>query len=492
MRYKQWNVRGAVGLAGLFHFLHSCALGSLVPFLTLYFRYLGLTAAMTGTIMASKHFVALLWRPTSSVLARHYNKRRMVIMLCLIFSAVVPLMLLLFPPTGISTESGSCNISQLNANQVPLETKGNVKELHHNEFLGNLKVMDAQHQMFFLVMIIVCLWEVMAAPVEWTADDGLHEYLDFVDATDRHRAVQYWKLLGAAGGVGKAGILVSFLYCLIGTVLHFYTYAAFMVLTASVAALLPLYRHKRERVPGVGWKAVKLVQGDPRALLCAISALLTGMAGSAVSDFILWQMQNHNATELQMGIILGLTPLCQAVLTPLNGTLTRLLKCHGRMLLLCIIGFSLQCLCYSLLWTPWAALPAQLLAGLSTGALLWSMEAQCMDIASPGTERAVQRVFEAFSLDLGAGLGSLAGGLVVEKFGVVVLFQGTAAMLALWGVALAVLQWRIPRQQKINYSRLLVADASEMSESDSEQETDWLEKAMEEDKGNNNWRRQEK
>ncbi|XP_026859172.2 major facilitator superfamily domain-containing protein 6-like [Electrophorus electricus] len=580
MRYKQWNVRGAVGLAGLFHFLHSCALGSLVPFLTLYFRYLGLTAAMTGTIMASKHFVALLWRPTSSVLARHYNKRRMVIMLCLIFSAVVPLMLLLFPPTGISTESGSCNISQLNANrtkfghttldlrttpqkftrslvfsteheersakafsgteavaenvsayfnaqsiaaglnatvhdidiEVPLETKGawtrpgerrsrslnklkkkqNVKELHHNEFLGNLKVMDAQHQMFFLVMIIVCLWEVMAAPVEWTADDGLHEYLDFVDATDRHRAVQYWKLLGAAGGVGKAGILVSFLYCLIGTVLHFYTYAAFMVLTASVAALLPLYRHKRERVPGVGWKAVKLVQGDPRALLCAISALLTGMAGSAVSDFILWQMQNHNATELQMGIILGLTPLCQAVLTPLNGTLTRLLKCHGRMLLLCIIGFSLQCLCYSLLWTPWAALPAQLLAGLSTGALLWSMEAQCMDIASPGTERAVQRVFEAFSLDLGAGLGSLAGGLVVEKFGVVVLFQGTAAMLALWGVALAVLQWRIPRQQKINYSRLLVADASEMSESDSEQETDWLEKAMEEDKGNNNWRRQEK
>ncbi|XP_076844705.1 major facilitator superfamily domain-containing protein 6-like isoform X2 [Brachyhypopomus gauderio] len=486
-------------------------------------------------------------------------------------------MLLLFPPTGVSTESGSCNVSQLRTNhtefgsttldpratpqkfitplvfstkngsaeevftgsehgpaltenastysstqdvndtiremdrQEPLVTnetrtpprerrsrsvgkqkeKQKVKQSHRSEFLGSLKVMDAQHQMFFLVMIIVCFWEVLAAPLEWTADDGLHEYLDFVDATERHRAVLPWRLLGAAAGVGNTGILVSFLYCLIGTVLHFYAYAALMVLTVPVATLLPLYRHKRERVPGVWWKALKLVQGDSRALLCAFTALLTGMAGSAVSDFFLWQMQDHNATELQMGITVGLVPLFQVILAPLNGTLTRLLKCHSRLLLLGITGLSLQCLYYSLLWTPWAAPPVQLLAGFSTGALLWSVEAQCMDIASPGTERALQRVFEALSMDLGAGLGSVAGGLVVERFGVMVLFQGTAAILAAWAVALGVLQWRIPRQRKINYSCLLAADASEMSESDSEQETDWLEKAMEEDKGNNNWRGQD-
>ncbi|XP_072550051.1 major facilitator superfamily domain-containing protein 6-like [Salminus brasiliensis] len=578
---KQWDVRGAVGLAGVFHFLHCCASGCLLPFLTLYLRHLGLTAAMTGIVMAVRHLVALTWRHVSSTLARRHNKRRMVIICSVILSAIAPLVLLLFPPTGTSTESGRCNISQLNANHtiypttlepqttphkfstpimrfteshaeseyrpaqaintLPYSSTQGTADMHtveassdktsskrdgqgplemqtaqvhspervgrslrkreekqegidmvRSEFLGSLKVMDAQHQMFFLVIIIVSVWEVMAAPLEWTADDGLHEYLDFVDATDRHGTVKPWRLLGTAGGMGSTGILVSILYCLTGTVLHFYAYAMLMLVIVPIAALLPLYRHKRERLPGSGLKALQLVRGDSRALLCAVSALLTGMAGSVVSDFLLWQMQDRSATELQMGITLALAPLCQVTFAPLNRTVTRFLKSHGRLLLLAILGLCLQCLYYSFLWTPWAAVPAQILAGLSTGALWWSVEAQCVDIASPGTERAVYRVFETLSLDLGAGIGSLVGGFVVQTFGLGVLFQGTAVMLALWCIALAVLQWRIPRQRRINYSRLLAADASEVSESESDQDNDWLEKAMEEDKGNNNWRRLDK
>lgn len=575
---KQWDVRGAVGFAAFFQFLYSCAIGCLLPFLTIYFRHLGLSAGMTGTIMAVKHIVGLVWRPLSCILARRHNKRRVVIVGSLICSGAVALALLLFPPTGKSTESRSCNISQLNAvhelSSTTLKPKttlqkfsppvvysieykmrpfqehnntehhvpsvpDNISALHNNqstnvtptsiqsdrqesmktnkvqtpspgkrrrsltkreqkqqvageiqyEFLGSLKVMDMQHQIFFLVMFIIILWEILAAPLMWTADDGLHEYLDLVDATERHRAVKPWRLLGAAGGMGCSGILVSILYCVIGTVLHFYTYALLMVLTVPLAALLPLYRHKREHVPGAGLKALHLVRGDSQALLCTITAVFTGMAGSAVSDFLLWQMQDHNATELQMGITLAVMPLCQAAFAPLNGCLTRLLKFHGRLLPVAVMGLSLQCLSYSFMWTPWTILPSQVLAGMSIGALWWSLEAQSVDIASPGTELAVKRVFEALYLDLGAGLGSVAGGFVVQKFGIKVLFQGTAALLGAWCIILAILQWRIPRQRRINYSRLLAADASEMSESESEQDNDWLEKAMEEDKGNNNWRR---
>lgn len=580
IRSKQWDVRGAVGLAGFFHFLHACASGCLLPFLTLYLRHLGLTAAMIGIIMATRHLVALVWRPLCSTLARRHNKRRMVIIVSVICSAAAALMLLLFPPTGASVKSERCNVSQLDANHTvykfdfttqgpqkfpPLavntkEPKLRITEEHtdsesrpaleinatysdiqnnsetrtlgsnatnslrdgqealeastvpipppdrraerelkqedmetvYSEFLGSLKVMDAQHQMFFLSMIVVGVWEVMAAPLEWTADDGLHEYLDFVDATDRHGSVKPWRLLGTAGGIGSTGILVGILYCLIGTVLHFYAYAMLMVVMVPVAALLPLYRHKRERLPGGGLKALQIVRGDSRALLCAITALLTGMAGSAVSDFLLWQMQDHSASELQMGITLALAPLCQAVFSPLHGRVARLLKSHGHLLLLGTLGLSLQSLYYSFLWTPWAALPAQLISGLTNGALWWSVEAQCADIASPGTERVVYRVFESLSVGLGAGLGSLVAGFAVQSFGLGVLFQGTAVMLALWCTALAALQWRIPRQRRINYSRLLTADASEVSESESDQENDWLEKAMEEDKGNNNYRRLDK
>lgn len=527
---KQWNVKGAMRLAGTFHFLHSCASGCLLPFLTLYFRHLGLTATMTGIIMASRHLLALVWRPISSVLARQYDKRRAVVMGSLFSSALVVLIILLFPSAGLKAESGRCNASQLNVKVAEdgggFTTLENVPQLNatmysvnntnvvtepsndaditeytptpvssnftrsvrkvrslqeehaHSEFLGSLKVMDAQHQMFFLVLIVTGFWEFTAVPLEWTADDGLYEYLDFVDATDRHRSAKIWKQLGAAFGNGGVGILVTGLYCLTGTTAEFYSYAILMILTVPSAALLPLYLRKRERRTSGGFKALQLVHGNSQALLCAVTVVLTGMASSVVSDFLLWQMQDHNATETHMGISLALAHFSQVGFVPLAGRLVRFLKYHGWLQVLAVMTLSLQCLYYSFLWGPWAVIPAQLLAGFSTGAMWWSVESQCEDIATPGTEKTVFRVFELLSLELGAGIGSLMAGFVVQKFGLNVLFQGTALILVLWGIALALLKWKIPRQRRINYSRLLAADMTEMSESDSDQEKDWLETAM--------------
>lgn len=525
---RQWNVKGAMRLAGAFHFLHSCGSGCLLPFLTLYFRHLGLTPTMTGLIMASKHLLALVWRPISSVLARQYDKRRAVIVGSLLSSALVVLILLLFPPAGLEGESGRCNASQPsasptqhqfttaqlnatvysvdrtadmtedNSEYTPTPARSNtssvrrVRSPHHQEenpraeFLGSLKVMDAQHQMFFLVLIVMGFWEFTAVPLEWTADDGLYEYLDFVDATDHHRGVKVWKHLGAAVGNAGVGILVTSLYCLTGTTAEFFSYSVLMFLTVPAAALLPLYLRKRERPTSGGFKALQLVHGNSQALLCAVTVVLAGMASSAVSDFLLWQMQDRDATEIHMGVSLALANFTQIGFTPLAVRLARFLKYHGWLLVLAVLSLSLQCLYYSFLWGPWAVIPAQILAGFATGALWWSVASQCEDVATPGTEKTVLRLFEVLSLELGAGLGSLTSGFVVQKFGVKVLFQGTAVILALWSVVLALLKWKVPRQRRINYSRLL-ADTSEMSESESDQEKDWLETALEGPRQTNKW-----
>lgn len=529
---KQWNVKGALRVAGVFNFLHSCGSGCLLPFLTLYFRHLGLNASMIGIIMASKHLLALVWRPFSSVLARQYDKRRTVIVGSLLSSALVVLTLLLFPSAGIQAESGRCNASQPDADPTPLlatleQTTGpsqsnasvysenqtsistvdfnttvslnwsarGLKSLKkeedlHTEFLGSLKVMDAQHQMFFLVLIVMVLWECMAAPLEWTADDGLYEYLDFVDATDRHTGVKVWKQLGAAFGNCAVGVLVTSLFCLTGASVEFYSYTTLMILTVPAAALLPIYLRKRERLTSGGFKALQLVHGNSQAILCAITVVLMGMVSSAVSDFLFWQMQDCGATEIHMGISLALVHISQTGFAPLSGNLSRFLKYHGWLLVLAVVSLAMQCLYYSFLWSPWSVIPAQLLAGFSTGALWWSITSQSEDIATPGTEKTIFRLFEALSLELGAAFGSLAAGFVVQKFGVMVLFQGAAVLLALWSSALAVLKWKIPRQRRINYSRLLAAD-TEMSESDTDQEKDWLETAMEDDRGKTSgqWKR---
>lgn len=569
-------------MAGTFNFLCSCAKACLLPFLTLYFRQLGLTPAMTGIVMGTKHFITLVWSPAASLLSKHYNKRRAVICSSVVFSAAAALLLLLIPHTDMhawtcnasdphvgppqnpsdvlsvnitgpvtshpkphvsqslvthlpdadrkapvianetsphhhhhhnhshTTESPLLYAPQKNESKVlessssslatPVRNKrselkseqqtGEKKDESSLGFLGSLKVMDTQHQLFFLILIIMCVWEVASAPLEWNVDDGLYEYLDFADASDRYSSTRVWGVLGAACGVGVTGLLVSRLACLIAaqtsrSVVHFYCYASLAFLVLPLAMSLPLYLNKkRNRTSGL-LKALQLVRGSPQAVLCVFTTLLVGVANSAIDNFLLWQMQDRGSSELHMGLSLALALLSQAAFPLMAGRVSRLLG-PRRMLAVGAASLGLQCFYYSFLWGAWAALPAQVLSCFSSGALWWAVKLQCEDIATPGAERSVRRVYKSLSIHLGSALGSLAGGFVAQSIGLTWMFRGLAMVLMVWCVCLPLLQWKAPHHRRINYSRLLAADASEASDSESEQERDWLDKAMENDKSNNN------
>lgn len=286
---------------------------------------------------------------------------------------------------------------------------------------------------------------------------------------------------------------MSQLRCLVAyqtprSAVHFLCYAALAVLALPAAACIPLYLNKkRDRANGL-FKAVQLVRGSPRAALCAVTALLVGVAASAVDNFLLWQMQDHGSSELHMGPSLALAVLSHAAFPLLAGRVSKLLS-PERVLVVGAVSLGLQCFYYSFLWAPWAALPAQVLSCFSGGALWWAVKVQCAEVATPGAERSVSKLYSALSLHLGSGLGSFAGGFVVQRFGLTWLFRGAAVCVMAWCVCLPLLQWKAPRQRRINYSRLLAAGASEASDSESEQERDWLEKAMEDDRSNNNYGR---
>lgn len=555
-RSRQIDVTRALALAGTFTFLCSCARSCVLPFLTLYFRELGLTPAMTGVVLGSRHLVTLVWSPAAGLLSRHYNKRRAVISGSLVFSAAAALILLLVPSAGVHTQPPTCNTSHLRASpsqslgesllrsstsaaltlqnpesrvtvsaavsanrpgsqnisvdlgadssSVPQPVAAPVRrrrsqvtdlpdeaaEETHFDFLSSLKMMDSQHQLFVLVLIIVSVWELLSAPLDWTADDGLYEYLDFADAADRYSGTGVWGLLGAACGAGGAGLLVSQLSCLIAehtsrSVVHFYCYASAAALALPVAACLPLYLNRKQDRANRLLKAAQLVRGSPRALLCAVTTLLVGVCGSAVDNFLLWQMQDHGSDELHMGVSLAVALLSQAAFPLLAGRVSKLLS-PGRILTVGAASLGLQCFYYSFLWGPWAVLPAQVLSCLSGGALWWAVNVQCEDVATPGAERSVSRVFGSLSLHLGRGVGSVAGGFVAQRLGLPWLFRGAAVALMLWSVCLPLLQVRAPRQRRINYSRLLAA-ASEGSDSESEQERDWLDKATQDNRSNSNY-----
>nr|XP_035950554.1 major facilitator superfamily domain-containing protein 6-like [Halichoerus grypus] len=345
--------------------------------------------------------------------------------------------------------------------------------------------LEGLRRTFLLSLGSLVFWELLTAPLEQVADDSLYEYLDFVDATDRYRSLWIWRLLGMSAGVCGISALVGQLECVLRTngprgVLHFYGYSlvSTLALLVSIAFPVPVCRRREPSCKMV--KALSLVGGDPRLILLALTVFLIGAASSTVQNFLFWYMEDHGSSELVMGFSVALGLLGEILLHPFKATLLRKLSRVGT------VGLGLGCLAaqllyYSFLWSWWSVLPAQILSAISNGALWWAVKASVEDLATPGTERPLGAMFRGHIYGGGSSLGSVVGGFVASSFSLAVLYQACCVVLVLWLALFLSIQPRLPQEQKINYSKLLVMEASDTSDSEQGTEGDWLVKAMREE-----------
>uniref|UniRef100_A0A8D2IW69 Major facilitator superfamily domain containing 6 like n=1 Tax=Varanus komodoensis TaxID=61221 RepID=A0A8D2IW69_VARKO len=577
---SQWDVNKAVTLATLFHFLYSAGNACTLPFLTLYFRQLGLTAPLVGIIIGLKHLITSLWAPLCSYLAKTHNKRKLLISGSLLCSVGASLLLSLVPPLSKNIVHNYCNMSQhpgklLTATQdlvstgkpaqftgltsgtswkeispggqmleapVPVKaarssitdimnsrenaqkngsSRRNISFVSHtapvppmeapyilknlsgrweieqdesSQLLQGTDFLDSEHQVFLMVLGAVVLWELLAAPLGWMVDDSLYEYLDFVDAADKYGNLWIWSYLGASVGVCSIAVFVDQLDCFLSTNIprfsvHFYGYALLITLTLLVSVFFPVHVSKKNEHVNKTGKALNLIGSDGRTILSAVTVFLTGAIGSTVQNFLFWQMQDQGSSELYMGLSVAIGLIAEILLYFFKSKLLRALSGGGT------VAMSLSCLAaqllyYSFLWNAWAVLPIQIFCAFSNGALWWAVNMLADDIATPGTERSLHLVLQGLSCGCGASLGSFAGGFVVNSFGLAVLYRACSITLMLWLILFMIVQSKLPRQKRINYSRLLAADSSDMSDSDDDyydKERDWLVKAMKDENFNRNW-----
>uniref|UniRef100_V9KLI8 Major facilitator superfamily domain-containing protein 6-like protein B n=1 Tax=Callorhinchus milii TaxID=7868 RepID=V9KLI8_CALMI len=620
-RNKQWNVNKALALASLFHFLHCAGKACVVPFLTIYFRQLGLTAPFVGIIMGTKYFISLVCAPFWSYCARRHNMRRVLVLGSLLSSIGAGLLLTLISPvdkeagykfcngsvqTGhsladggttvkkvdfeknniahttsptttyissrviVTTKQASVTFPRLNltgvsvahrtewsrstvareislasaytsrstskkahyrfdskpsqivpdaessgkgrsllpadgqkrakkgifsgsgSNQlvqrnIGLDNDSRNKQKMHDQSLepSSLKILDIQHQTFVLILLTVSLWELLASTLEWVADDGLYDYLDFVDSVDRYGKQWIWGSLGTAVAACSVGIFVDRLNCFLNahtsrTAVHFYSYAVVITLALLVGVFYPNHTPKKSGPVNRTVKGLYLIGSDGRAILYAVTVFVTGAVGSTVNNFLFWQIQNNGGTETYMGISVAIAVIAEILLFVFKEKMLRSLSLPG-VVGLGLFSLAAQFLYYSFLWTSWAVLPIQILNAFSNGALWWAVHAQSADLATPGMERTLHKVFHGLSFGLGASSGSFASGFIVDNFNLAILYQSCSAVAVLWTLVFLAIQSRIPRQKRLNYSRLLAADTSDMSDSEDEPDKDWLVKALKND-----------
>uniref|UniRef100_A0A8D0GEQ8 Major facilitator superfamily domain containing 6 like n=1 Tax=Sphenodon punctatus TaxID=8508 RepID=A0A8D0GEQ8_SPHPU len=359
------------------------------------------------------------------------------------------------------------------------------------QLLQGTDFLDGEHQLFLLVLAAVVFWELLAAPLSWTVDESLYEYLDFVDATDRYGKLWVWSYLGASVGVCGIAIFVDQLSCFLNAnilrmAVHFYGYSLLITLALLVSVFFPIHASKKSEHVNKTIKALNLIGSDGRTVLSAVTVFLTGAAGAAAHNFLFWQMQDQGSSELYMGLSVAVGLVAEILLYFFRSKLLSALSSSGTVAL-GLSCLATQLLYYSFLWNAWSVLPAQVSCAFSNGALWWAVTMLADDVATPGTERSLHSVLQGLSNGCGASLGSFAAGFVVNSFGLAVLYRACSLSLVLWLILFLIVQSKLPRQKKINYSRLLAADPSDASDSDEEKERDWLVKAMKDEKFNRNW-----
>ncbi|NXN08548.1 MF6LB protein, partial [Indicator maculatus] len=344
---------------------------------------------------------------------------------------------------------------------------------------------DRENQIFLLVLGAVVVWELLATSLERTVDESLYQYLDFVDATDRYGRLWIWSYLGASVGACSISVVVDRLNCFLSgstprLAVHFYGYAVLVPLSLLVSAFFPIHVPKKPDRVNRAAKALALLWSEGRAFLCALTVFLTGAAGSALHNFLFWQLEDRGSSELYMGLSVAVGLLAELLLYFFRGKLRRTFS-SSKIVAASLSLLAVQLLCYSFLRAAWPVLLLQTLSAVSGGALWWVVNTTVDDISTPGMERSLHAVLRGLFHGGGASLGSVAGGFIVEHFGLAVLYRACCVALVLWLFFFLIVQSKLPRQKKINYSRLLAADSSDVSDSDEENERDWLVKAMREE-----------
>ena len=218
--------------------------------------------------------------------------------------------------------------------------------------------------------------------------------------------------------------------------------SSFAIAPPDDASALPLHRK------------LAAVFGSPRAALFFATAWALGYGAGTIDSwlFVFLEEPPLRASKQLMGVTILVT--C-ATEVPAFFYAGRLIEKFGSGKVLSVVVFVLVFrLCGyfalpSVTHSPWAVLPLETLNGVTFGCGWAAGTARAASLAPPGLAATAQAAFAAVYGGLGAGLGSLAGGVVRARAGGARrVFAAAAAVVALSWAATAVAEAFVGRAER--------------------------------------------
>lgn len=362
------------------------AVGALGPFLSLYYRRLGLSGAEIGVLGALPPLAVALLAPFWGALADARSVHRAILRAAFVLPALAALAVAIV----------------------------------------------GDRATFWVLLGLVGLMAVGSSPTFGLTDAFGLAISERTGSS--YGSIRVWGSLGYTAGVFITGRLMGLE---VGRA-FLVAYAACLLLALVSTLGLPSVttRHARPLFAGLGTVA----RNRPMLVLLLVTYLIS-CASSVMYAYLGIHLEEMGGSAGLVGDAFAMNAASELPVLLFGGWIVARLG-SGRLLALAMVVYVVRFLAYTVLPTPEWVLAVQALHGLSYGAFLLGSVTLAHRLAGEELAATAQGLLASMSFGFGSITGSLAGGAVLDRLGTVGIFRGAAAVML---VALAVyaVGWRL-------------------------------------------------
>eukprot|EP00794_Sanderia_malayensis_P003021 gene3021-3479_t len=465
---------------GFFFFFYASN-GTLMPYLTLFFKQLGLTAGQVGVVAGMKPYIAFIFIPIWGYIADKTKKAKWIYTLAMITFAAGYFVFSLAPADHVcKTRSNSTqhrvdnsmahghhrrrsgvpfngNSSLRNENSMARRNNNNNPWIidiatGDQQSEANFKAIDDVHvdinSIFTFLLLVSIIKTVFSCPALTIVDTVTVEMLKANGESHRYGMQRLWGSIGWGLTAFGVGAIISTLPLCPGKNDEVSYYPAFYIFTGLmlVAFVIGLRldfdekhkereRDKTNKSAGV-WQGLKLLK-KPHFFYFLFTAFYVGVAMAVIRTFLFWHLKDLGGTQLLFSIISAVNCTAEVIMYFLSAWFIKTIG-HIKVLYLGLLCYAIRLFFYAFVENPWFVLLVEPLSGITTAAV-WAAMASYVGVNSVAeSATTVQGILHGVHWGLGHGCGELAGGFLINAIGAKYTF-GIFALISVADLVLFIL-----------------------------------------------------
>lgn len=384
----------------VFYFLFFAGFGSTFPYLTIYFKQMGLTASYVGTLSGIRPLVQFVSGPFWAYLADKYQSRKLVLSMSVVAWLIFTLALafpqpkktkceLLNSTNHVQTRGVHRSMSYAGLPLVPIPAALSENILANKKSAISLAakrekeptgiIVYDKHELrtlFYIFLILIVVGEIFEAPSFIMIDTALIQKLG--DKCHDYGKTRCFGSVGyglASFGVGAVLDTTRYIYCgreMNDYMVIFYFFVVFMIIGLIFVLTLITFKYNENSTCSDSssiFEVYKLCFSAKYATFL-LTAWFMGVGNGGQVTFINWYLEDLGASKFMMGLATTIRAMAVIVGFFLSGVLINRL---GELpsVFWSLVAFAAIFFGYSSLVNPWLVIPLEILQGF-VYALSWA------------------------------------------------------------------------------------------------------------------------